>query len=43
MPAPPLPPEDERRLSLEACDVLNDFVGDLVAGVIVFREYVAEH
>jgi len=32
-----------REKALDAVDVLNDFLGDFVTGVMVFREYSAQH
>ena len=29
----------ERELAIDAADILNDFIGDLITGVMVFREY----
>ena len=36
-------PVPERERAIDACDVLNDFIGDLITGVMVFRDYVSSH
>ena len=35
-------PGELRARAIDAADVLNDFLGDFVTGVMVFREYSAE-
>ena len=30
---------NDRQLAIDAVDILNDFIGDLITGVMVFREY----
>lgn len=37
------PTDPERQDALDACDVLNDFVGDFITSVMVFREYRIQH
>ena len=39
MPRPAADPVADRQDALDACDVLNDFVGDFITSVMVFREY----
>ena len=33
----------ERQLAIDAADILNDFIGDLITGVMLFREYREHH
>jgi len=34
--------DTDRKRVLDAVDILNDFIGDLITGVMVFREYSRE-
>jgi hypothetical protein len=35
--------QTDRQLAIDAADLLNDFIGDIVTGVMAYREYDQQH